>query len=104
MDDGEIKMHGVVILSVLSNCVTKQTRDMRYSDVEPQWFLDFGRTHDDAVCPGKRVVSWINACSSCRATKRKRCQFLISVVSSECHGLRDTGGSTATRKSDLKAS
>src|SRR5258708_38421865 len=62
-------------LSVLSTCVTKQTKDMRYSEVEPRWFLGFGLTHDDAVCPGKRVVSWINACSSCRATKRRRCHL-----------------------------
>src|SRR3981189_2411462 len=57
---------GTESLSVLSTCVTKQTKHMRYREVEPRWFLGFGRTHDDAVCPGKRVVSWINACSSCR--------------------------------------
>jgi hypothetical protein len=28
----------------------------------------FGLTHDDAVCPGKRVVSWINVCNFYRAT------------------------------------
>ena len=33
-----------------------------------------GRTHDDAVCPGKRVGSWINACSSCRATNSDLCR------------------------------
>jgi Helix-turn-helix domain len=26
-------------------------------------------THDDVVCPGKRVGSWINVCSFCRVTK-----------------------------------
>src|ERR1700722_7148791 len=39
--------------SVLGTCVTKQTKDMRYSEAEQRWFLSFGRTHDDAVCPGK---------------------------------------------------
>src|SRR5258708_38078281 len=88
-------------LSVLSTCVTKQTKDMRYSEVEPRWFLGFGLTHDDAVCPGKRVVSWINACSSCRATKRSRCQFLISAASSERRGKRGIGGSPDVRKSPV---
>jgi Homeodomain-like domain len=36
-------------VSVLSTCVTKQTRDMRYSEVKPRWFLGSRRTHDDAV-------------------------------------------------------
>jgi Helix-turn-helix domain len=40
-------------LSVLRTCVTKQTKDLRYRDVEPLWFLSFGLTHDDAVCPWK---------------------------------------------------
>ena len=34
----------------------------------------------------REFVSWINASSSCRATKRRRCQFLISAASSECRG------------------
>ncbi len=38
---------------------------------------------DDAVCPGKRVVSWINACSSCRATRRTRCPYQSSAGSLE---------------------
>ena len=29
-------------LSVLSTCVTKQTRDVRYSEAELRWFLGFG--------------------------------------------------------------
>src|SRR5882757_8569390 len=95
---------GGILMSVLSTSVTKQTRDMRYSEAEPLWFLSFGLTHDDAVCPGKRVVSWISACSSYRVTKRKRCQSRTSAVNSECHGQLDTGGSTATRKSDLRGS
>ena len=45
------------LLSVLSTCVTKQTGDIRYREAEPLWFLGFRRPHDDAVCPGKRVVS-----------------------------------------------
>jgi transposase InsO family protein len=43
-------------MSVLSTSVTKQTRDMRYSEADPRWFLSSGRTHDDAVCPGSRIV------------------------------------------------
>ena len=31
-------------------------------------------THDDVVCPGKRVGSWINVCSFCRAIRKKRCR------------------------------
>jgi hypothetical protein len=31
-------------------------------------------THDDVVCPGKRVGSWINVCSSCRVIRKKRCR------------------------------
>ena len=86
-------------LSVLSTCVTKQTKDLRSRDVEPLLFLSFGLTHDDGVCPGKRVVSWINACNFCRATKRRRCQFPISAVSSEYHGPLDIGESTVTKRS-----
>src|ERR1700733_9439442 len=85
-------------LSVLSTCVTKQTKDMRYSEAEPGWFLGFGRTHDDAVCPGKRVGSWINACSSFRVTKRRRCLYRIFAVSLGFHGQRAIVGSTATKK------
>ena len=97
-------MRGAVDVSVLSTCVTKQTRDMRYSEAEPWWFLGSGRTHDDAVCPGKRVGSWINACSSCRVTKRTRCLSQTSVASSEYRGQQATDGSIATRKSARRAS
>src|SRR5260370_5345816 len=85
-------------MSVLSTCVTKQTKDIRYSEVEHRWCLSFGPTHDDAVCPGKRVGSWINACSSFRVTKRRRCLYRIFAVSLGCHGQRAIVGSTATRK------
>ena len=46
----------------------------------------FGLMDDDAVCPGKRVVSWINVCDFYRPTKRKKCLFQSSVASSKCHG------------------
>jgi hypothetical protein len=36
---------GTESLSVLSTCVTKQTKHMRYMEVEPRWFLGLvGRT------------------------------------------------------------
>jgi hypothetical protein len=81
-------------MSVLSTCVTKQTRDMRYSEADPRWFLGSGRTHDDAVCPGKRVGSWIN---------ERRCLSQIPVASSEYRGQRAIDGSIATRKSARRA-
>ena len=45
-------------------------------------------THDDAVCPGKRVVLWISACSFSRAIRRRRCRYRICAVSSESLGRR----------------
>ena len=47
-------------MSVLSTCVTKQTGDMGYMGRGIPMVSSFGLTHDDAVCPGKGVVSWIN--------------------------------------------
>jgi hypothetical protein len=38
-------------LSVLNTCVTKQTKGMHYSGT--LLVLSFGRTHDDAACPGE---------------------------------------------------
>jgi hypothetical protein len=97
---GEVlaERQGCPSLSVLSTCVTKQTKDLRYRDVEPLWFLSFGLTHDDAVCPGKRVVSWINVCNFYRATKRKKCPFQSSAASSECRGQLAIDGSIATKR------
>jgi hypothetical protein len=57
--------------------------------VEPLWFLSFGLAHDDAVCPGKRVVSWINACNFYRATKKKKCS--VSELCREFGVSRSTG-------------
>jgi hypothetical protein len=85
-------------VSVLSTCVTKQTKDMRYSTLEPLWFLSFGLTHDDAVCPGKRVVSWISVCSSCRVIKKRRCRYRTCAVSLACPGQPAIAGSTATKR------
>jgi hypothetical protein len=51
---------GKVVGSGLRTRVIKQTKDLRYRDAEPLWFLGVGLTYDDAVCTGKRVVSWIN--------------------------------------------
>jgi hypothetical protein len=82
----------------IRTCVTKQTKDLRYIDVEPLWFLSFGLTPDDAVCPGKRVVSWINVCNFYRATKRKKCLSQSCVASSECHGQPAIDGSIAIKK------
>jgi hypothetical protein len=42
-------------VSVLRTCVTKQTEDLRYRNVEPLWFLSFGLTQDDAVMPWKET-------------------------------------------------
>ena len=67
------------------------------STPEPLWFLSFGLTHDDAVCPGKRVASWINVCNFCRATKRKKCLFQNSAASSECHVQPAIDGLIATK-------
>ena len=97
-----LRARGAELLSVLRTCVTKQTKDLRYIGLEAAWFLSFGRTHDDAVCPGKRVVSWINACSSCRATKKKKCRFQSSAVSSGCHGPLATGGLTVIKRVDRR--
>ena len=85
-------------MSIPGRCFTKQTKDLRYSDDEPLWFVAFGLTHDDAVCPGKRVVSWINVCNFYRATRRKKCPFQSSVASSECHGQPAIDGSIATKR------
>jgi hypothetical protein len=103
-DSPGVYLHAVggLTLSVLSTCVTKQTKDLRYRDVGPLWFHSFGLTHDDAVCPGKRVVSWINVCNFYRAIKKKKCPFQSCAASSECPDLPDIGGSTATRRSAPK--
>jgi hypothetical protein len=44
-------------------------------------------THDDVVCPGKRVGSWINVCSFCRVNQKEEMsvadpcrEFFISEV------------------------
>ena len=75
-------------LSVLRTCVTKQTKDLRYIGRGTLMVPDFGLTHDDAVCPGKRVVSWIYVCNFCRATKRK---ISVSELCSEFGVSRPTG-------------
>jgi hypothetical protein len=99
-----IESQGAGTLSVLSTCVTKQTRDMRYSEVEPRWFLGSRRTHDDAVCPRKRAVLWINACNFCRATKREEMSVSDLCREFACRGQRATDGSTAMKKSDRRVS
>jgi transposase-like protein len=45
-------------LSVLSTCVTKQTRDMVYTMSEIEWLASFGPKHDDACMPWResRIV------------------------------------------------
>jgi hypothetical protein len=98
-----LRARGAELLSVLRTCVTKQTKDLRYGDAEPLSFLAFGLTHDDAVCLGKRVVSWISVYNFYRATKKKRCLFQSSAVSSECHDQPATDGSIATKKEGPKA-
>jgi hypothetical protein len=85
-------------LSVLRTCVTKRAKDMRYKGRGTSMVSSFGLMHDDAVCPGKRVVSWINVCNFYRPTKRKRCLFQSSAASSECHGPPDIDGSIATKR------
>ena len=54
---GTIRYFSFGSMSVLRTCVRKQTKDLCYRDVEPLWFLSFGLTHDDAVCPREsRIV------------------------------------------------
>ena len=89
---------GAAPMSVLRTCVTKQTKDPRYIGRGTLMVPELGLTHDDAVCPGKRVVSWINVYNFCRATKRKKCLSQSFAASSECRGLRATDGSIATRR------
>jgi len=61
-------------------------------------------THDDGVCPGKRVVSWINVCSFYRVIRRTRCQWRTCVARMESHVQRLTAGSTVTTRLDQKGS
>src|SRR5580698_3746721 len=77
---------------------------MVYSEARRQRTRAVWATHDDGVCPGKRVVSWINVCSSYRVIRRKRCQWRTCVAPTEFHVQRPTAGSTVTTRPDQKDS